>query len=418
MTPYLSVILLVIINLGVIWLLIAIPLGHRTLTLSRRFPAGVERVWRAVDPAGPAGDWHHGTLESRRIEGAEDLVEQRFVQPDRHGAPTRRILRLSPVVVAGGHGYEATVVEDSALDIGFWRAFRERRTVTGDDTGATVTVEQTDRYKGLAVLILRYFALRRELRALEAWLAHGVSTPEPNGLERPAAQVALASVSTLLLWPFFGISVEGLTLSVLLTTVIVLHELGHLAAYRTFGHRSVRMLFIPFLGGVAIGGRPYHSRFEVATCALMGAGMSAFLVPATIALKHAVPQAALVALVFLIILGAFNLLNLLPMNRFDGGQVLAQVFETRSALVAASFAVTLAILAIGWRIGLSTQALLSGLAVFSLVSLMNRSGVKPRERLVDMSGFERVLCGLGLYAALGLHGYAIVYAADRLFSGG
>ena len=30
------------------------------------------------------------------------------------------------------------------------------------------------------------------------------------------------------------------------------------------GHRKVRMIFVPLLGGIAIGGRPYDSRFEVA----------------------------------------------------------------------------------------------------------------------------------------------------------
>jgi hypothetical protein len=34
-------------------------------------------------------------------------------------------------------------------------------------------------------------------------------------------------------------------ISTFLTMVIALHELGHMAAYRMFGHTSVRMIFIP-----------------------------------------------------------------------------------------------------------------------------------------------------------------------------
>ncbi|URK87951.1 hypothetical protein LP421_10015 [Rhizobium sp. RCAM05350] len=65
---------------------------------------------------------------------------------------------------------------------------------------------------------------------------------------------------------------------------------------------------------------------------------------------------------------------------------------------------------------MSTAALLAGLAVFALLSMMGNGGVKPRHRLDEMTGGQRLLSGLGLYSAVALHGYAIVYATDRLFS--
>jgi Zn-dependent protease len=194
-----------------------------------------------------------------------------------------------------------------------------------------------------------------------------------------------------------------------------------MAAYRTFGHRKVRMIFIPLLGGLAIGGRPYNSLFEVATCALMGPGMSAFFVPILIAAVEATNADWLPAqlrgplLVFLLILGAFNLLNLLPMYRFDGGQVLRQIFVRRSSLVAGSFGITLVILGVGWSIGLSLTALLAALAVFTLLSLIGFGSVKPKEELEKMSAAERMLVSFGLYAAVSMHGYAIIYSADALF---
>ncbi len=149
---------------------------------------------------------------------------------------------------------------------------------------------------------------------------------------------------------------------------------------------------------------------------LMGAGMSAFLIPPVIALHDASGQiTGTILLVFLLILGAFNLLNLLPMQRFDGGQVMRQVFSSRPALVVASFLVTLAILWVGWRIGLPGQLLIAGLAVFTVLSLIGAGGVKPRLALDPMTAPQRLLAGFGLYAAIVLHGYAIIYACDRLF---
>lgn len=412
-----SVIILLVVNLGLIWLLLAAPLGLRTIRLRRHLGAAPGTVWRAVCPLGERADWHHAVLSSRPLGG--NRVEQSFTHFDRTGEPIRRTLLIH------GHSeeppahfsYEAQIVEDSALDASFWKDYRERRSLRSDGSGTLMTVETTDRYRGAAFLIFRYFMMRREIRALEGWLETGQSLR--NGIfEYPSVQAGLAILSTLILWPFFGLSPQGLVLSAMLTVVIVLHELGHLVAYRAFGHQKVRMLFIPLLGGVAIGGRPYNSLFEVAVCALMGAGMSAFFVPAGISLYDLSGKAGQPALlVFLLILGAFNLLNLLPMNRFDGGQVLRQVFVTRFERMAGSFAVTLAILWVGWRIGLPSMALIAGLSVFTLLSVLASGGkVKPRHKLDAMTGTQRLAAGMGLYAAILLHGYAIIFAADRLFS--
>lgn len=419
MSPVLSIVLLLAINLGLIWLLLAAPVGMRTVRHRRLLKATPAGLRDAVSPLGGRADWHHAVLSSETI--APGRVRQAFSHLDRHGEPILRVLDVAEMVDArsGVVVVQSRIVEDSALDAAFWRDFHERRRLDPVEGGTVLTVEQTDRYRGLAFLVFRHFALRREVDALESWLVTGRSSA--GGLfEHPATQAGLALLSTLLLWPFFGLTLEGLMLSTMLTVVIVLHEFGHMAAYRAFGHARVRMIFVPLLGGVAIGGRPYNSLFEVATCALMGAGMSAFLVPPVVAL-HGLAQGAgfsastLPILVFLLILGAFNLLNLLPMHRFDGGQVLRQVVTARPLQVVGSFAVTLAILGIGWRIGLPPPALVATLAVFTLVSLFGGRAVRPRQALEPMTAPERLLAGLGLYAAIVIHGYAIVFACDRLF---
>ncbi|WP_337183003.1 hypothetical protein [Shinella sp.] len=413
MSTWLSVILLLAINLGLIWLLIAAPVGRRTLHLTRVFPAPPGRIAALVSPLGADADWHPSVLASERLSPGR--VRQTFSHPDRRGNPITRTLAVNEAADADGIAYETRVVEDSALDAVFWRNYVERRFLRPVPGGTALTVEQTDRYRGIAFLLFRYIQLRREMKALDQWLETG--SGEVRGvLERPVTQAGLAVISTLLLWPFFGLTARGLLLSTLLTLVIVLHEFGHMAAYRAFGHQRVRMIFVPLLGGVAVGGRPYNSRFEVAVCALMGAGMSAFLVPPLIALHDVCGQAAgAVILVFLLVLGAFNLLNLLPMHRFDGGQVLRQVFSSRTALLAASFLVTLAILWVGWRIGVPLLLLVAGLAVFTVLSLIGAGGVKPRRALDPMTAPQRLLAGFGLYAAIALHGHAIVYACERLF---
>lgn len=410
---------LLIANLGLIWLLMAAPVGTKTIRLRRTLIGNPERVWQAIHPLGRDALWSQSLIDSA-VEPATGRVVQRLAHSDRRGDPIRRTLELSELGGPWQHAYEARVVEDSTLDSSFWANYRERRMVGPSPDGTELIVEQTDRYRGLAFLVFRFFALRRELNALSGWLQTG--RVEQHGLfEHPGTQVLMAVLSTLVLWPFFGLTASGLIYSCLLTLVIALHELGHLAAYRAFGHQKVRMIFIPLLGGLAIGGRPYNSRFEVAACALMGPGMSAFLVPVLVAAQAAFSQSVTAhpyagyVLVFLLVLSAFNLLNLLPMSRFDGGQVLRQVFPTHDGLLGGTFLVTAAILFTGWRVGVPSQALFGGLAVMALLSLSNRASVKMREELVDMTGGERLFAGFGYYAALAIHAYGLVYACDLLF---
>jgi Zn-dependent protease len=419
MTLSLPAFFLLVVNLGLIWLLMAAPLGIKTIRLRRTLQERPDRVWQAVHPLGQNALWYPSLIGSEREPGTSRVV-QHLAHSDRRGNPVRRTLELTDTKGPWQHGYEARVVDDSTLDVSFWSNFSERRMVGQGADGTELVVEQTDRYRGLAFLIFRFFALRRELNALPGWLETG--KVEQTGLfEQPGTQLLMAVVSTLALWPFFGLNAQGLIYSSLLTVVIALHELGHLAAYRSFGHKTVRMIFIPLLGGVAIGGRPYNSRFEVAACALMGAGMSAFLVPVLVAAytgilaSPAADPLAGYALIFLLVLSAFNLLNLLPMSRFDGGQVLRQVFPTRDGLLAGTFLVTAAILFVGWRVGIPLQALFGGLAVMVLLSLSNRTSAKMREEMGDMGPGERLFAGFGYYSALAIHAYGLVYACDLIF---
>ena len=211
-SPY-SAILLLAINIGLLWLLMAAPVGTRTVRIRRSFRQTPSSLWRAIDPAGSTADWHHGVLSSRPMPERPGIVEQTYRNLDRKGQPIRRLLAVQPTDIVAGddemHGYTAQIVDDSTLDSRFWRHFHERRQVTASPQGATLTVEQTDTYRGLAFLIFRYVALRREMHALEGWMNTGQS--KPNGMfEHPLVQTLLAIVSTLLLWPFFGLHLAGL----------------------------------------------------------------------------------------------------------------------------------------------------------------------------------------------------------------
>jgi Zn-dependent protease len=409
--------ILLAINLFLLWLVMAAPVGVRTLKVRRRFEARPEQIWSAVDPLGENANWNPSILSSRPADADGRYARQAFDHLDRKGAPIERVIEISR---EDRYAYSARVVDDTALDVTFWAAFHERRLLRADAGQTVLVVEQTDRYRGIAFLIFRYFALRREMISLDGWLKTG-KAEKVGSFERAPMQVFLALVSTLLFWPFFGLTSNGLVLSSILTLVIVLHELGHMAAYRAFGHRSARMIFIPLLGGIAIGGRPYNSHFEAATCALMGAGMSAFVVPIAIVGHEAAVKTSLgdvldkPMLVFILILGGFNLLNLLPMARFDGGQVLRRMFPALGLQMLGSFGIAGVIAVTCWQVGVSFEVIIIALAVFTLLSMISAGTINLRDELQPMRPAERLLVGLGLYAAVIIHSYAIVYTSGLLF---
>lgn len=191
------------------------------------------------------------------------------------------------------------------------------------------------------------------------------------------------------------------------------------------GHKSARMIFIPLLGGVAIGGRPYDSRFEVAFSAMMGAGFSAFLTPIAIVLAglaqaNGNPYVALALTAFVGASAIFNLANLVPVSRFDGGQVLRQLCTGPVSLGSASFVMLAAFLGLGWLAGFPLRMLLIGGAVLAILSLVTYAGnrVAPKTALKPITGQERLAAGFGLVAIFVIHGAGALWAAQKVMLAG
>ncbi|MEP9388546.1 site-2 protease family protein [Mesorhizobium sp. KR9-304] len=415
MTPVLAIVL-VTLNLGLIFVLFALPLGVRTVRFSRLIAADRERIWSALWLFGENAGWSGQHLKAETLDEA-DLVRIQLSWEGRDGRPIEHIVRLEEVVE--GRRFAMRVVDDTSLDSAFWSHYRNVVEVAEADGKVRVTLTRTDRYRGAAFLIFRYFALRRELGKLKTWAETG-KYRDGGFFEHPASQIGFALLSVLIMWPIFGLNVGGLVLAMVLTLVVALHELGHMAAFRVTGHRKVRMIFVPLLGGIAIGGRPYDSRFEVAFVALMGAGFSAFLVPLAIAAcDYAVGEgwrfSASVLATLAGIAALFNVANLVPVWKFDGGQVLRQICPGPVSLALSSFVLLSAFMALGYAAGFPAPLLVSAGAVFAILSLITAgSAVKPRHELKRLAGFERLALAGALVAVFAVHASGLLWASARL----
>ena len=410
--------ILVGFNLGLIFLLMAAPIGVRTFTLSRTVKASRQKIWDALWPLGPEAGWSGEIVKATGIGGSGGQAWLQLSHEGRDGNPIERHVVFDNVI--DKIRYTMRVNEDSSLDRSFWQNYRAEVGLADDGTGATrVTFSRTDRYRGFAFMIFRYFAARRELAKLDHWTRTG-EYRKGGIFEHPVTQVGLAILSTFLIWPFFGLTFEGFIFSAALTSVVALHELGHMAAFRLMGHKKVRMIFIPLLGGVAIGGRPYDSRFEVAFSALMGAGFSAFFVPlaiagSAVASTQNMPNLSTTLVIFGVFLGLFNLANLVPVWKFDGGQVLRQICPGPIWLALSSFGLLAAFLGLGYTLGLSPQLLFAAGTVVAILSLLTTgSAVKPRWELKPILSPERYALAGGLLAVFSVHAMSVFWAASTL----
>ena len=112
-------------------------------------------------------------------------------------------MRLEDVVE--GERFSMRVVDDSSLDPRSGRTIATIVELAGEDGTVRVTLSRTDRYRGAAFLVFRYFALRRELGKLKIWAETGKY--RAGGLfEHPVSQVGFAVLSAFILWPLFGLT--------------------------------------------------------------------------------------------------------------------------------------------------------------------------------------------------------------------
>ena len=188
------------------------------------------------------------------------------------------------------------------------------------ESGTRVTFREVWGPRSITGFALAHMDAASMLARLKSWTETGNSKPKgSNGRTSAvisgASLLATAAAFSLLL---------GWEIGAIFVGLLVLHEFGHLLSFRMIGQPWGKIIFIPFLGGVAVSRVPHLRLGDDAFCAIMGAGLSVVaLIPAIIVSVWQVDSPGIVQMAYVMaaIAGGLNLLNLLPVFPLDGGRV-------------------------------------------------------------------------------------------------
>ena len=219
-------------------------------------------------------------------------------------------------------------------------------------------------------------------------------TGKPDEKTHTLISASVALVTGVVSLMTFGLMI-GWAISGLLVIALAVHEFGHLLAYRLIGQPWGRMIFLPFLGALAMPRLPYETQGQAVFAALMGPGFSVLL-----AIGIALPLMLGISLpdwLFQmgIVVTVLNLFNLLPLEPLDGGVALRSVLAKLMGTYA-----RFGLLAIGALIlvaGLYLEQVV--LLVFGGISIL--ANIKPRlidHGLKPLSSLQVTISGFGFVA--------------------
>jgi Zn-dependent protease len=164
---------------------------------------------------------------------------------------------------------------------------------------------------GVIFMALTLYALRGGLVARNGLTVVGFET------ESLAMGVLAVIAAGYFFGPMYGIA---------LILCIMIHEFGHVAAFRVAGHDDARFRLVPLMGGYAISNTLPATQKKDFFISLMGPGIS--VAPMVFAFGAAdfaatfSPDAAAFLWTFASVTAAINFLNLLPFWPLDGGRCL------------------------------------------------------------------------------------------------
>lgn len=205
---------------------------------------------------------------------------------------------------------------------------------------------------------------------------------ERNQRSNVAATVFSIVLFILVFLLFFG---DELNFIIYLVVVLLFHELGHFVFMKIFGYQNVRMLFIPLMGAFVQGKKSEYSQCQSFVVTLAGpipgivVGSALLYYGMTV---HSIWMVELSAL-FLIL----NLINLLPLDPLDGGQLFKLFIKSSTELFLMIFALisSLVLIVLGWFMSEELIMLFGFFMAFRVRALQKQYAMHKELRQEDVN---------------------------------
>jgi len=174
--------------------------------------------------------------------------------------------------------------------------------------------------------------------------------PEKPKLVEPKQKggMSLTFFSLVLFILVFYLLVDELNFILYLVSVLLIHELGHFIAMKLFKYKNVRMLFIPLMGAFVQGVKSNYSQKQSVLVTAAGPFPGIILGTGCIYFGCSLGFEMLVSIGMLFYL--LNIINLLPLDPLDGGQLFKLLVRKNNEIFIMIFAFisSLIMIAVGW----------------------------------------------------------------------
>ena len=145
------------------------------------------------------------------------------------------------------------------------------------------------------------------------------SKPKLKEKEEKKNWSATAFSLVLFIESFLLLFSENIQFLVFLVVVLFIHEMGHFLFMKLFKYKNVKMLFVPLMGAFVQGAKKVYSQKESFWVVLGGPvpGVIFGVVGAIFAFEFEINWLLELSTVFILL----NMINLLPLDPLDGGQL-------------------------------------------------------------------------------------------------
>ncbi|MDP5098665.1 MAG: metalloprotease family protein [Crocinitomicaceae bacterium] len=167
--------------------------------------------------------------------------------------------------------------------------------------------------------------------------------------EKPKGGLSLTIFSMVLFVLVFLLLLgDEVNFIISLLVVLIIHELGHFITMKLFKYKNVRMLFVPLMGAFVQGSKTRYSQKQSFIVTAAGPFPGVAIGTAVMYYAAEIQNEWLMNLGFLFLL--LNIINLLPLDPLDGGQMFKLLFRKNNEFFLMIFALISSIfmIAVGW----------------------------------------------------------------------